>query len=189
MEASPLTERQRQWFASVRATLETSTGRSLDDWVMLARGCPETAHRKRLAWMKQTHGLGQNYASLVLNTAFPAATTWSEPDALADTLWSDPAARAIFERIRVLATALPDVITGQRRGFTAFSRNFQFAAARPVKATVRLGLAVEPSAHPPLLPPGRDSWSERLHAVLILEAPDQVDQHVQSLLRAAWERA
>jgi hypothetical protein len=64
-----LTERQRQWFASVRATLESSTGRSLQDWAEVARRCPETAHRKRLAWMKQTHGLGQNYASVVLNAA------------------------------------------------------------------------------------------------------------------------
>jgi hypothetical protein len=189
LEASPLTERQRQWFASVRATLETSTGRSLDDWVTLARACPETAHRKRLAWMKQTHGLGQNYASLVLNTAFPAATTWSEPDALADALWTDPAARKIFECIRTLANTLPDVITGQRRGFTAFSRNFQFAAARPAKSAVRLGLAVPPSADPTLLPPTRESWSERLHAVLVLGAPDQVDETLATLMRAAWERS
>jgi hypothetical protein len=54
---------------------------------------------------------------------------------------------------------------------------------------VRLGLALEPDADPVLLPAGKESWSERLHAVRSLEAPDQVDQGIAALLRAAWERS
>jgi hypothetical protein len=189
MQPSNVTERQRQWFDSVRASLAASTGRSLEDWTRLAADCPETAHRRRLAWMKATHGLGQNYASLVLGAAFPPAASWSEPDDLAAALWTDPAARAIFERIRVMAAAMPDVIVGQRKAFTAFSRNVQFAAARPVKSTVRLGLAMEPAEKAALVPAGRESWSERLHAVLVLDTPEQVDGTVAALLGEAWERS
>jgi hypothetical protein len=65
----------------------------------------------------------------------------------------------------------------------------QFAAARPHKGGVRLGFALEPDADPVLLPAGKESWSERLHAVRSLEAPDQVDQTVATLLRAAWHRS
>jgi hypothetical protein len=185
--SSQLTERQEQWFASVRASLQTSTGRSLEDWAALARGCPETAHRKRLAWMKQEHGLGQNYASLVLNAAFPPTKRWSEPEPLAETLWVDAGARAVFERVREMATALPDVLIGQRKSFTAFSRNFQFAAARPVKGTVRLGLAIEPEGM--FAPMSRESWSERLHAVCVLDSPAAASEAVQLALRRAWERS
>jgi hypothetical protein len=184
-----MTERQKSWMASVRATLERDTGRSLDQWAELARACPETAHRKRLAWMKAEHGLGQNMASLVLNAAFPGERGWDDADALADALWTDPAQRAVFEAVKAAATALPDVVTGQRKAFTAFSREFQFASLRPTKAGVRLGLAVEPDADARLVPPKNEGWSERLKGVLVLGAPDEVDATVEALLKAAWERS
>jgi hypothetical protein len=187
--SSQLTERQEQWFASVRASLQTKTGRSLEEWAALAKHCPETAHRKRLAWMKQQHGLGQNYASLVLNAAFPPTMTWSAPEPLAETLWVDAGVRAIFEAVRAMAVALPDVLIGQRKGFTAFSRNFQFAAARPVKGAVRLGLAIEAGDQPGFAPAGKEAWSERLHAVTVLDTPAAVTPSLAVALRAAWERS
>jgi hypothetical protein len=132
-----LTEQQRKWFASVRGGLEGETGRSLAEWVAIARTCPESAPRARLKWFKETHGLLQNRASYVLGEAFPAAAGWSEPDALRDALWSDPASRAIFEAVEALVLALPEIVVGQRKGFSAWSRKHQFAALRPVKGGKR----------------------------------------------------
>ena len=48
-----VTERQAKWFESVRASLETSTGKTLEEWVAIARTCPETGHRARLKWFKR----------------------------------------------------------------------------------------------------------------------------------------
>ena len=185
-----LTDRQRRWFASVAAGLERDTGRTLAEWAELARACPETAPRKRLAWMKAQHGLGQNHASLVLNAAFPAKTSWSTPDLLADALWRDPGQREVFEAVRQMATALPDVVTGQRKGFTAFSRRVQFAAVKPAPGGLLLGLALEPAHDPRLAAPPRSvGWSERLKAALTLDAPNPVDASIVALLRAAWDRS
>ena len=76
-----LTPRQQKWFASVRESLERETVRSLEDWVAIARTCPETKPRARLAWFKAEHGLGQNRASYVLSVAFPSdLPTWDNPD-------------------------------------------------------------------------------------------------------------
>ena len=186
-DAAFLTEQQQKWFASVREGLERETGRSLAAWAEIARACPETAHRKRLAWMKAEHGLGQNRASLVLNAAFPPEEGWSKPEGLAEKLWTDPAARAIHEAIQAKVLALPDVIIGQRKGFTAYSRNFQFCAVRPVKQAVVLGLAVDPAADTCLRPRGRDAWSERLHSETTLLAPKAVTSRIAALLRMAWE--
>jgi len=69
--AASLTERQARWFASVNEGLERETGRDLADWAEIARACPETVHRERLAWMKAAHGLEQNRASMVLNVVYP----------------------------------------------------------------------------------------------------------------------
>jgi hypothetical protein len=171
----------------VRDGLERETGKTLEQWAELARACPETAHRKRLAWMKAQFGLGQNRASLVLNAAFPPAASWSEPDALAAALWGDPGARAIHDAVRAAALALPEVIVGQRRGFTAFSRAYQFAAIKPGRAGVMLGLAIPVETG--LAPSGKQGWSERLLSYAVLTDAAAVTPQVKAWLRAAWDRS
>ena len=189
-EPSGLTERQRKWFASVRASLERDTGKSLDEWVAIARTCPETRPRARTQWLKDNHGLGANRAAQILSAAFPSPDGWDNPDALRDALWTDPASRAIYETVALAACALPDVVVGQRKQVTAFSRKVQFAAIRPVKGgTAMLGLAVDPSADPRLEAPKNESWSARLRARMPLASPDAVDSSVVALLKQAWERS
>jgi hypothetical protein len=184
-----MTERQQKWFATAIEGLARQTGKTVEQWAEVARACPEAAHRKRLAWLKQHHGLGMNHASIVLETAFPPEGALATPEGVFDALWSDPQARAICEAIKVMAAALPDVIVGQRKGYTPFSRGFQFAAARPRKQLVLLGLAVEPSADPRLVPARNEGWSERLHSTLTLRDVSEVDATVEGLLRQAWDGA
>ena len=189
MPAAPedvLTERQRAWFASLREGLERDTGKTLDEWVEIARACPETKHRARLNWFKTTHGLAQNRASLVLSTAFPPEAGWDEPEALADALWADPTARALLEAVKAAMAELPDVIIGQRKAFTAFSRNYQFAAARPQGGSLVLGLAVPPDAAPTLDPPARASWSDRLKSQARISADADIAP-LKGAIRRAWE--
>lgn len=184
-QGATLTDRQQKWFASVREGLERCTGKTVEQWAEIAQGCPETAHRRRLAWMKATHGLGQNHASMILDKAFPPETSWSEHEDLEKQLWIDPAAYTIFAAIREAALALPDVIVGQRRGFTAFSRNFQFAAARPAKGGVLLGLALD--ADGSFFP--RNTWSERLKVTRHLSCVSDVDEEIVNGLHQSWARS
>ena len=186
-----LTPRQEKWFASVQAGLERDTGRTLAEWVAIARTCPETGHRARLAWLKARYGLMINRASYVLGEAFGSEMPWDDPDALIDALWVDPASRAIFEAVRAKAAALPDVVVGPRKGFTAFSRQVQFAAAKPVKGgTAILGLAVPPDVDPDLIPRRKsEALNERLLAVAPLASVGDVDARIEGLLRQAWERS
>jgi hypothetical protein len=186
-----LTEHQKKWFASVREGLARDTGRSLEDWVAIARTCPETKPRAQLAWLKENHGLGQNRASYVLSEAFPSERmTWDKPDEARAALWTDPAALAILEAVEAAVADFDGLVTGQRKGFTAWSREFQFAAAKPVKGgTAVLGLAVTPDAAPRLLEPKNEGWSERLKAKVALASPAEVDDEVRALLKAAFERS
>jgi hypothetical protein len=187
--AEHLTEQQKKWMASIRDGLEEATGKSLAEWVTIAKTCPETKPRARLKWFKETHGLMQNRASFVLNEAFPSeGGGWSEPDALRDALWSDPASRAILEAVEALVMALPDVVVGQRKGYSAWSRKYQFASLRPLKGgKARLGLLVPIDAHSTLEPAKKEGWSERLTAALVLGAPGDVDARIAGLLKASWE--
>jgi hypothetical protein len=185
------TERQKKWFASVREGLARDTGRSLEDWVAIARTCPETKPRAQLAWLKENHGLGQNRASYVLSEAFPSERmTWDKPDEARAALWTDPAALAILEAVEAAVADFDGLVTGQRKGFTAWSREFQFAAAKPVKGgTAVLGLAVTPDASPRLLEPKNEGWSERLKAKVALASPADLDDELKALLKTAFERS
>lgn len=180
-----LTDRQRAWFAALRDGLERDTGKSLDAWVQIALTCPQITPRARLKWFKDVHGLGQNRAAQVLATAFPRPEPYNGG---ADPLWSDVRQAAIYQAVATLALALPDVKAGRRQAYSPFSRNFQFAALSPVKAGgARLGLALTPDANPRLEPPRRESWSERLKAVIPLASVEAVDGEIEALLQRAWE--
>jgi hypothetical protein len=191
MAEKTLTEQQRKWMASVRASLEASTGRSLAEWIEIARTCPETAPKARQRWFKETHGLGQNYAMMVMMAAAEAAgAPMRDPDAFRKALWSDPAAVAIFTALEAAIAALPAVVTGQRKTYTTWSRAYAFAAARPLKGgKVRLGIAVEPQADTRVEPAAKEGWSERLKASVTLESADAIDEGLKGLLKAAWERS
>lgn len=190
MPETNLTERQAKWFATVRAGLERETGKTLGEWVAIARACPEPGHRARLKWFKDNHGLLQNRASHVLSEAFGATATWSNPAGLIDALWIDAGLRTIFEAVDAKARALPDTIQTARKGYTAWSRRVQYAALKPIKGGgALLGLAVAADLDARLEAAKNDGWSERLTARTRLVRPADVDAGLIDLLRAAWARS
>jgi len=186
-----LTERQEKWFASVQASLERDTGKTIDEWVAIARTCPHDRPRARADWLREHHGLGVNRAAHVLSVAFPSDDRWDDPGPLRAKLWSDPASEAILVALEAAVAKLPDITIGQRKSFTAFSRKVQMAAARPVKGGhAMVGFAVTPDADPRLSPRGKsESWGDRLKGQMLLTSPDQVDGSVEALLKHAWERS
>ena len=183
-----LTERQKKWFASVEASLERDTGKSLADWVAIARTCPETTPRKRTEWLREHHGLGVNRIAHILSEAFPTEAGWDDPAVMRAALWKDPASTAIFEAIEAAVAGFPGLVTGQRKGFSAWSRNFQFASVRPIKGgKARLGLCVAVEADPRLEAARNEGWSERLKAAVTLDSPAEVDAALKALLHASWD--
>jgi hypothetical protein len=190
MSEPNLTERQQKWFASVRQSLERDTGKTLAEWIAIAKTCPETGQRAQLKWFKDNYGLLQNRAMHVLKEAAGTAEAWRDADGLIEALWTDAGSRAIFEAVGAAASGLPDVIRTARKSYTAWSRKVQFAALRPVRGgTAMLGLAVAAQLDPRLSTPKSESWSERLTARMPLSAPEEIDDSVRALLKAAWEKA
>jgi Domain of unknown function (DUF4287)/Domain of unknown function (DUF5655) len=185
-----MTERQEKWFASVLASMERETGKALDEWVAIAKTCPETKPNARKLWLKENYGIGANRAGVILGAAFPDKAMWSKPDDLRGILWADAASLAILEAVEKAVADLPGLIAAPRKGFTAFSRGFQFASVKPAKGgKAVLGLALDPAVDARLEPPKNEGWSERLKSKLVLDDPKQVDAAVKALLKRAWERS
>jgi hypothetical protein len=185
LDEAALTAQQKKWFAAIRANLEKDTGRSLAEWVEIARTCPETAHRARMRWFKSEYGLLQNRASYVLGEAFPPTMSWATPEPLREALWKDQAALSILVAVERLTADLEGVVQGQRKGFTAWSRRAQFAALRPLsRGGAMLGLALPPEHDPRLEAARNEGWSERLKARLALASPEEAPP-LADLLKAA----
>jgi hypothetical protein len=185
-----MTERQEKWFASIVESMERETGKTLDQWIEIAKTCPETKPNARKVWFKEHHGIGTNRAGVILGAAFPEKAMWSKPDDLRGTLWADAASRAILEAVETAVAAFPGLVAAQRKGFTAFSKEFQFASVKPAKGSKAvLGLALDPAVDPRLEAPKNEGWSERLKSKLVLDDPKQVDASVKALLKQAWERS
>ena len=191
MGEAGLTERQRKWFATVKANLEARTGRPLEAWLEIMKTCPETTPRARAAWLKAEHGVGANHAAQILDAMRPAGEGmgWDDPDGLRAALWKDAASLAVLEAIEGVAAGVDGVVQGQRKGYTSFSRAVQFAAARPRNGRrALLGLKLDPTVSSRLSAPARrESWSERLTATVELEGPDQVDAEIVRLFALAAE--
>jgi len=183
-----MTERQEKWFASILESMERETGKTIDQWVAIAKTCPETKPNARKAWLKANYGLGTNRASVIFGRAFPANAMWAKSDDNRAALWADAQSRVILEAVEKAVAGFPNLVSGQRKSFTSFSREFQFASIKPVKGgKASLGLAVPLDADPRLEPPKNESWSERLKGKLLLDSPAAVDASVKALLKAAWE--
>jgi len=104
-------------------------------------------------------------------------------------LWAEPRSLAILEAIERAAEGVVGVIFGQRKGYTSFSRAVQFAAIRPLKGgKALLGLKLDTSASTRLSEAvRRESWSERLTAVVELDGPGAVNDEIARLFAAAAE--
>lgn len=190
MPPDGLTPRQRDYRAALAANLKKNTGRPLKAWLAIARSCPQAAPRARLRWFKDTHGLGQNGAMYVLDE-FDRKQGKAKPgpEALRGKLWGEPGTLKILLALEAATGELPEVITGQRKAYTAWSRAYAFAAARPQRGQVRLGLAVSADADARLQSARHEGWSERLKSTLLLGKPGDVNRSVRKLLRAAWEKS
>lgn len=175
------TQRQAKWFATVQANFEAATGKSLEAWAeIVRRDGPETGRRAREKWLKDTYGLSMVRAGQVLMSMEPSATPTEQRDAL----WHDADARAFLTAFEALIAPLPEVTPTQRKGYSAWSRTFQFAAMKPVKGGAAIGLAVSPDLDQRLSPARNEGWSERLKSTLRVTSAQEIGG-LAELVRAA----
>ncbi len=184
-----LTEQQKKWFASVREGLERDTGKTLDQWAKIVRKCPETKPKARVDWLRANYGLGVNRAATVLDAAFGGETMgWDDPEALIAALWKNPDQLKIHDALVTAVSKFKGAIVGEKKSFTGFSHKYQFAAARPTRDGVRLGLAVDPKLSNRLEAPKKnEGWSDRNRAVAVLTSTKDIDAELKKLLKAAFD--
>ncbi len=189
--SSNLTPRQEAWFASVKASLERDTGKPLADWVeIVKRDCQETERRKQEAWLKATYGMSMIRAGQIVHALSPEIDPWEDAQNLRAALWKDEVSTAILTAFEAVIAGIPDVVATQRKGYSAWSRQVQFAALKPVRGgKASLGIAVPPQSDSRLIPFRNESWSERLKSTCPLTSPTDIDDSLVLLVHKAWQYA
>lgn len=177
---------------SMIRNLEEKTGKSLAEWVQVARQSGLAKHKEILNHLKGEHGLTYGYANLVAMTALeaqkPAA---AETDLVAAQYAGAKAAlRPVYDRIVDAVRQFgPDVEIAPKKAYVSLRRKKQFGLVQPSTATrVDVGLNLkEVPASGRLEASG--SFSEMVSHRVRVSSADEVDAELIGWLRAAYESA
>jgi hypothetical protein len=183
-------DRLQKYFASLEANIEQATGKTVAQWVKIAKTCPETKPRARLKWFKDKHGLGQSRAGLILWRAFGDGSMGEEdPNKLADSLFAKrPDQRPLFDKVVAYVGKLGKGSVSPRKSFVALYRLKQYGAIKPSKDGLVLGLAL--TKYPKtarLVDVTNFGGGERNKKAIVLASAKDFDAEVKAWLKAAYD--
>lgn len=179
-------------FESMIKNLLEKTGKSLDQWIVIAETAGKTKHGEVVAYLKSEHSLGHGYANLVARRFLEASS--GEAPKVADELVEAQYARAktairpIYDRVIATAKAFgADVEIAPKKAYVSLRRKKQFALIQPSTAKrIDLGLNLKD-----VDPRGRLEVSGSFNAMcshrVRLEKPDDFDAEVVDWLKRAYD--
>ena len=175
------------------------TGRSLDEWVALSNKSGPADEKERIAWLKEKHGLGTNYAGFISERSFGRGLESSDPAAylkaaeqyVAD-MFAGPkeALLPIYEKLLDLAFSLgSDIRVSPGKTIVPIYRNHVIAQIKPgTRTRIDFGLALGNTKAPARLKDtGGLAKGDRITHVIGLSSVAEVDDAVQRWLRKAYE--
>ncbi|MHC5210917.1 MAG: DUF5655 domain-containing protein [Planctomycetota bacterium] len=176
---------------SMIRNLEEKTGKSLAQWVKIAKAMGDKKHGEVVKALKADHGLGHGYANLVAHSAKgavgPAAPAGGE--LLAAQYAGDKAAlRPIHDKLaKAIARFGKDVEFAPKKAYVSVRRNKQFAILQPSTKT-RFDVGIQLKGVPPK---GRleksGSWNAMVSHRVRLESAKDVDAELIGGLEQAYE--
>ena len=180
----------KQYMASLEANLEKATGKSLAQWIKIAKGCPYEKPSERLKWFKKEHGLGMARAGLVVWRAFGEGSLGEEdPNKLVDGLFSKSFAdqRALYDKVAAFVDRLGEGTISPRKGYVALYRLKQYGAIKPSKQGLLVGLALQKYPKSARLIDVKNlGGGERNKKALALASAKDFDAEAKDLIKAAW---
>lgn len=183
-------DKLQQYFASLEANLREATGKTLAQWVKIAKTCPHDKAGARLKWFKQEHGLGQSRAGLILWRAFGQGSMGEEdPNKLVDALFSKSFAdqRPLYEKVSAFIEKLGEGTMSPRKGYVALYRLKQYGAIKPSKQGLLIGLAMQKYPKSARFIDVKNlGGGERNKKALVLATAKDFDGEAKELIKAAW---
>ena len=180
--------------AAMIANMKEKTGKTLEDWLAIAKRTGAEKHGEIVKALKSDHGMTHGFANLVAHKLLKsdAASKSDDGEDLLATQYGGAKAglKPIYDAIATAASSFGnDVEFAPKKAYVSLRRSKQFALVQPSTRTrVDLGLYLADQA-----PAGRLEASGCFnamvsHRIRLVQAED-VDSEVISWLRKAYEEA
>lgn len=184
---------------SVIAAMKEKTGRSLDQWMKLAKKHGPAGQKELVAWLKQQHGLGTNYASWIAGRSLGKAEATEDANqylenahGYVEKMFAGPKEylRGIYDEILAFAKTLgPDIRISPCQTFVPIYRNHVIAQVKPTTRTrIDLGLALRDTKTPQrLINTGGFEKKDRITHRIEISNPDNFDDEAKRWMKKAYE--
>jgi len=178
--------------ATMVRNLEENSGKSLDQWIKIARQSKAAKHGEIVKFLKSEHKLGHGYANLIaMRTLQPAGDEPSGDDLIeAQYEGAKAALRPIYEAvIKTVGKFGSDVEVAPKKTYVSLRRSKQFALVQPSTAT-RIDIGINLKG---VSPTGRLEASGSFNAMVShrvrVSKPSEVDAELQGWLKKAYDAA
>ena len=171
------------------ANIESSSGRSLAEWIAIIQASGIEKHGQAVAMLKSEYGLGHGNANLLVTKAREAQSGGAAGD---DELIAShytgrhaalrPMYDAVIEAVRAFGT---DVELAPKKSYVSLRRHKQFAQVGPAAGLFEVGVNLPDHPGTDRLKPTSGMASHRVR----LAAGDALDAELLGWLREAYERS
>ena len=171
--------------------LQKNTGKSLDEWVKIARASGFEKHGQILKYLKTEHGFTHGFANLVAIKARETAVSPKTDDDLIDNQYSGKESlRPIYDKLIAAITNFgDDVVIAPKKAYVSLRRNKQFGLIQPsTKTRVDVGLNLEGDVVDGRLEKSGSFNSMVSHRVRLTDT-DEVNDKLIGWLRQAYDQA
>ena len=181
--------------ASMIANMKANTGKTIEEWVKIAKASKLEKHGEIVRMLKADHGLGHGFANLVAHNArgslTPTAPKTGEGSGNPSAGQYDGAKAAlkpIYDKLVSTCEAFgKDVELTPKKGYVSLRRSRQFATIHPSTAT-RVDVGIQLKGVPAK---GRleaaGSWNGMVSHRVRLEKLSEVDAELKAWLKKAYD--
>lgn len=178
--------------AKMIANLETKTGKSLAEWVTIARGSGLSKHREIINHLKSEHGLTHGYANLVATRARQTDAAPASGDDLVAKQYSGTkeGLRPIYDALlQAINDFGDDVELAPKKAYVSLRRNKQFGLIQPsTKTRVDVGINLK-GMEPTERLEASGSFNSMVSHRVRLTAVSDVDDALIGWLKEAYDRS
>lgn len=177
--------------ASMKANLKEKTGKTLAQWLKIAKSSKLEKHGQIVKHLKSEHGMTHGFANLVASEHLSGGKSESS-DSLVDKQYSGAkeGLRPIYDAlIAAIAKFGKDVEVSPKKAYVSMRRNKQFAIIQPsTKDRVDVGINLKGTEPTDRLEKSGSFNSMVSHRVRVT-AKKEVDAELKKWLKAAYDGA
>lgn len=175
---------------SMIRNMPEKTGKSLEQWIAIAKKSDATKHGEIVKLLKSDHGMTHGFANLVAHKTLKSDSGSAKSDLVAaQYAGAKENLKPIYDALIKAARSCGEIEIAPKKAYVSLRRTKQFAIIQPSTRTrVDLGLNLKSE-----VATGRLEKSGSFNAMVShrvrLEQPSDVDKDVKTWLKKAWSGA